>query len=263
VAAGAGSPPPGKKPTGRALTVVAVLGVVALLIGGAIGYFALGNKKSSTTSTTTTTKAKSTTTTKAKSTTTTGPPSTTGRSLDPLSVPANYNPYRAGGTAFAIALPNTWNAVLLDPGALSHEADVHSDNANLVTLLDGVKSLGDQGGIFFAYDGASKPNFEDNINVIKNTKVKTLPANAQDSIRKELAGLSTPAENIQFSNQPVGSATALVATYEVELGSGNKAYGVQAYFTGSDALYIVTMTFGSPDTRQQVSSQAFPTINVP
>lgn len=261
---GPSGPGAGKPPMGRPIAVVAVLAVVALLIGGAIGFFALGGKKSSTSSsTTTTTKVTSTSTTAKKSTTTSGPPSTTGQSLDPLSVPDGYNPYRAGGAAYAMALPASWKAVLLDSGALDHEAEVHKDNANLVTLLDGVKSLKAQDGIFFAYDSNSAATFEDNVNVIENDSITTLPSNAQDSIRQELSSLKTPAQNIQFANQPVGDSTALVATYEVELAGGSKAYGIQAYFTGSKALYIITMTFGSPDTRQQVSSQAFPTVNVP
>lgn len=251
---------------GRAIAIVAVLGVVALLIGGAVGYFALGNKKSSTTSAPTTTKAKSsksTTRTTEKATTTTGPPSTTGKSIDPLTVPAGFNAYRAGnGVPFAIALPQTWTAVLLDSGALDHEADVHSDWPSLVALVKGVKTLKSQNGIFFAYDNSTEPNFADNVNVIKNTKVKSLPADAQDTIRNELtSGLG--AENIQFVTEPIADTTATVASYEVTPSGGSKVYGIQAYFTGSDALYIVTMTFGTPEARLKDSAAVFPTINVP
>lgn len=262
-----GPPSPKGPGRGKPMAIVGVLGVVALAIGVVVGYFALGGKKSTTTPPTSTTQVV-TSTTKKKPTTsspTSGPVPTDAQSVDPLSIPAGFNAYRAGGgNAFAVALPKTWNAVLLDSGALSHEADVHKSNANLVSLLNSAKSLKGEGGIFFAYDGNSASSFEDNINVIENTSVTSLPSNIQDTVRQQLGALSTPATNIQFSTSQVSSdPSALVATYEVVLSGGTTAYGVQAYFTGSDGLYVLTMTFGSADTRQQVATAAFPTVNVP
>jgi len=253
----AGGPPP----SGGGLGQGAIIGIVvaAILVIGAVVFFATKSddkkakasttesEQSSDSDSDSSSSSRTTTTKKSKETTTT-------LDSDPLDIDVKdgFVPFKSESDGFAVAVPQRMKVFDLSNETLDQIKEaLGADNPELSNVFDQAGTLIAQGGKLFAVDSAAvgqgKP--ADTLNILRTPgAIDPTTKQFSDSIVSQLEGIGATGVTVNPLDVPAGDAVEVAFTLALNLpdGSATEIHGHEGVVRAAGALWVITHAAG-PD----------------
>jgi hypothetical protein len=254
-----GGPLPGATPakSGLGTGPIIAIAVAAVVVIGAIVFFATsgGSKKNvsaTSSSSSSSTRSSSSSSTRSSSSSSTRSSSSSSSGAPNVVAPNGFNTFSDDIDQFALAVPGAFEVADLSSGdATAASAEAEAKNPAFSTFKDQIKKLIDNRGKMFAVD-LSGDGFADNLSVIKAPNFDTTSQSGKDTLKTQIQSFG--GSNVTFTSKTANGRQVTVAQYDLTINDANSnpvpAFGGQAYVSAGSNTWILTLTSSTDITSE-------------